>query len=157
MASVATSIRQQVQVCIGKAGRPLGSLIYAQQGRREHCAFAYDEAWLASAERFAVSADLPLGPGYQPHKAASTHDPVFHGAIADTAPDAWGRRVIARDHAKRRRNAPTLPPLTELDYLLAVIGWRQIALSAEVGLRIHELDDFAAAFEHPQLREAAAV
>jgi len=120
MASVATSIRQQVQVCIGKAGRPLGSLVYTQQGRREHCAFAYDEAWLASAERFVVSADLPLGPGYQPHKAASIHDSVFHGAIADTAPDAWGRRVIARDHAKRRRNDPTLPPLTELDYLLAV-------------------------------------
>lgn len=46
MAAV-TAIRQQVQVCVGKAGLPLGSLVYARQGRRENCA-AYDEAWLAN-------------------------------------------------------------------------------------------------------------
>jgi len=113
-------IRQQVQVCIGNAGLPLGSLIYVRQGRREHCAFAYGEAWLANPARFNVSADLQLTPGHQLHKAASAHDSVFHGAIADTAPDDWGRRVIARDHAKRRKADPQLAPLTELDYLLAV-------------------------------------
>ena len=89
--------------------------MYARQGRREHCAFAYDQAWLNHPERFGVSADLPLVAGYQAHKAASAHDSVFHGAIADTAPDAWGRRVIARDHAKRRRADPQLPAMTELD------------------------------------------
>lgn len=41
----------------------------------------------------------------------------FQGAIADTAPDPWGRRVIARDHAKRRRADPQLPALTELEDL----------------------------------------
>jgi len=126
MASTATSTRQQVQVCIGKADLPLGSLVYAQQGRRQNSAFAYDEAWLANPERFNVSADLQLEPGHQPHKAASTHDSVFHGAIADTAPDAWGRRVIARDHAKRRRANPKLSPLTELDYLLAVDDFSRV-------------------------------
>src|SRR3546814_13511307 len=65
-------------------------------------------------------------PGHQPHKAASPHDSVFHGAIADTAPDAWGRRVIARDHAKRRRTDPKLPALTELDYLLAVDDFSRV-------------------------------
>ena len=89
-----TTVRHEVQVGIGQAGLPLGTLVYARQGRREHCAFAYDTAWLNSAERFSVSADLQLVPGYQAHKAASAHDSVFHGAIADTAPDAWGRRVI---------------------------------------------------------------
>ncbi|MGZ8131750.1 type II toxin-antitoxin system HipA family toxin [Bordetella bronchiseptica] len=125
MAIVAPS-RQQVQVCIGKAGLPLGSLVYMKQGRREHCAFAYDEIWLNSPARFNVSADLQLVPGYQPHKAASVHDSVFHGAIADTAPDAWGRRVIARDHAKRRKDDPRLPALTELDYLLAVDDFSRV-------------------------------
>lgn len=124
--ATATPIRQQVQVCIGKAGLPLGSLVYVQQGRRENCAFAYDEAWLANPERFNVSADLQLMPGHQPHRAASQHDSVFHGAIADTAPDAWGRRVIARDHAKRRRTDPQLPVLTELDYLLAVDDFSRV-------------------------------
>jgi len=118
--------RQQAQVCIGKAGLPVGSLTYVRQGRRENCAFAYDEAWLANPARFNVSADLQLVPGHQSHKAASAHDSVFHGAIADTAPDAWGRRVIARDHAKRRKADPHLPALTELDYLLAVDDFSRV-------------------------------
>ena len=105
---------------------PLGSLVYMKQGRRENCAFAYDEIWLNNPARFNMSADLQLVPGYQPHKAASVHDSVFHGAIADTAPDAWGRRVIAREHAKRRRDDPRLPALTELDYLLAVDDFSRV-------------------------------
>lgn len=124
--AVAAPSRQQVQVCIGKSGLPLGSLVYMKQGRRENCAFAYDEIWLNSPARFNVSADLQLMPGYQPHKAASVHDSVFHGAIADTAPDAWGRRVIARDHAKRRKDDPRLSALTELDYLLAVDDFSRV-------------------------------
>ncbi len=121
-----TTLRQEVQIGIGKAGLPLGMLVYARQGRREHCAFAYDQAWLNHPERFGVSADLPLVVGYQAHKAAGAHDSVFHGAIADTAPDAWGRRVIARDHAKRRRTDPQLPALTELDYVLAVDDFSRV-------------------------------
>jgi serine/threonine-protein kinase HipA len=132
MAAVAP-IRRQVQVCIGKAGLPVGSLIYVRQGRRENSAFAYDAAWLACPARFNVSADLQLQPGHQPHKAASPHDSVFHGALADTAPDAWGRRIIARDHARRRRIDPDLPALTELDYLLMVDDFSRIG-----ALRLHD-------------------
>lgn len=119
-------IRRQVQLCIGKAGLPVGSLVYVRHGQREHSAFTYDESWLANPARFNVSADLPLMAGHQPHKAASPHDSVFQGAIADTAPDAWGRRVIARDHARRRRDDPHLPALTELDYLLAVDDFSRV-------------------------------
>ena len=134
MAAVAP-IRQQVQLCIGKAGLPVGSLIYVRQGRRENCAFAYDAAWLDNPACFNVSADLQLLPGHQPHKATSPHDSVFHGAIADTAPDAWGRRLIARDHAKRRRADPQLPALTELDYLLAVDDFSRVG-----ALRLRDAD-----------------
>ena len=124
--AASASLRRQVQLGIGKAGLTVGSLVYVRQGRRENTAFAYDENWLAGAARFNVSADLQLIPGHQPHKAASVHDSVFHGAIADTAPDAWGRRVIARDHAKRRRADPQLPALNELDYLLAVDDFSRV-------------------------------
>ena len=134
MAAIAP-IRRQVQLCIGKAGLPVGSLVYVRQGRRENCAFAYDEAWLTHPMRFNVSADLQLAPGHQSHKAASPHDSVFHGAIADTAPDAWGRRVIARDHAKRRRADPQLPALIELDYLLAVDDFSRVG-----ALRLRDAD-----------------
>lgn len=125
MASAA-SIHRHVEVRIGKAGIRVGSLVYVHQGRREYSAFAYDETWLADQARFAISAGLPLAPGYQPHKAPSPNDSVFHGAIADTAPDAWGRRVIARDHARRRRSDPKLPAITELDYLLAVDDFSRV-------------------------------
>ncbi|MBU9834584.1 type II toxin-antitoxin system HipA family toxin (plasmid) [Rahnella aquatilis] len=125
MKSVA-SVRQQIQVRIGKAGMPVGTLIYVKQGHRENTTFAYDQDWLGNPDGFNVSADLSLISGYQPRRAPSNHDSVFHFAIADTAPDAWGRRVIARDHAKRRKGNPSLAPLTEMDYLLAVDDFSRI-------------------------------
>lgn len=124
--SVSPAARQQVDVCIGKAGTPVGKLVYFKQGRREHTVFAYDESWLTSVDRFAISPDLDLITGYQPRKAPSPSDSCFHFAIADTAPDAWGRRVIARDHARRRRRNATVAPLTEMDYLLAVDDFSRV-------------------------------
>lgn len=120
------AVKQQVDVCIGRAGTPVGTLVYVKQGRRENTAFAYDARWLANPDRFAVSPDLDLISGYQTRKAASTHDSPFHFAIADTTPDAWGRRVIARDHARRRKANPALASLTEMDYLLAVDDFSRV-------------------------------
>ncbi|MDR2839198.1 MAG: type II toxin-antitoxin system HipA family toxin [Azonexus sp.] len=136
MTAAALAARQQTQLAIGQAGLPLGSLTYARQGRREHSAFAYAAAWLDNPARFNISADLRLTAGHQSHKAASAHDSVFHGAIADTAPDAWGRRVIARDHAKRRKDNPELAALSELDYLLAVDDFSRIG-----ALRLYDAAD----------------
>jgi serine/threonine-protein kinase HipA len=129
-------IRRRVELGIGKADMPIGSLVYVRHARREHSAVAYDETWLADPQRFNVSADLQLAPGYQFHKAASPHDSVFHGAVADTAPDAWGRRVIARDHARRRRDDPRVPALDELDYLLAVDDFSRVG-----ALRLHGAEE----------------
>lgn len=111
---------------LGDAGIPVGRLVYVRQGRRENSAFAYDERWLANPDRFAVSPDLDLIAAYQQRKAPSPQDSTFHCAIADTAPDAWGRRVIARDHAKRRQHNAALMPLTEMDYLLAVDDFSRV-------------------------------
>jgi len=130
-----TPIRRQVQVGIGKAGLSVGSLIYVRQGRRENCAFSYSAIWLDHPLSFNVSADLQFISGFQSHKAASQTDSVFHGAIADTAPDAWGRRIIARDHAKRRKSDPHLPALTELDFLLAVDDFSRVG-----ALRLSDID-----------------
>lgn len=115
----------EVTVCIGQQGREVGQLGYARKGQRESSSFVYLPQWLAFAEAFEVSPDLPLGPNRQFRKARSKHDSVFHFAIADTAPDGWGCRVIARDHARRRREggpagAAVPAALTEWDYLLGV-------------------------------------
>ena len=119
--------RTSVSVALGQSAIPLGSLTYAKDGHREHSTFAYDSDWLSNAKaRFAVSPDLPLVSGNQFRKAPSKEDSIFHFAFADTEPDGWGCRVIARDHAKRRRSAQTkgkqVPPvaLSEIDYLLGV-------------------------------------
>lgn len=64
--------------------------------------------------------------GYQYHKAATKGESIFHLGIADTEPDGWGRRVIARDHAKIRKrrlaedSAMSVVPLTAWDYLMGV-------------------------------------
>ena len=119
------NIRRVVKVELGNAGTPVGELTYVKQGARENTSFAYDRAWLASPGRFAISPDLELTPEHQRRRAAGPQDAVFHHALADTMPDAWGRRVIARDHAKRRA-AEQLSPLTEMDYLLAVDDFSRV-------------------------------
>lgn len=118
-------MKRVIQVCLGDDARVVGELRYDQQGNRESAAFAYANEWLAAPDRFQIDPALPLVSGFQFHKRGGD-DSLFHGAIADTEPDGWGRKVIMRDHAKRRESARgsaagTLPPvLGALDFLLAV-------------------------------------
>jgi serine/threonine-protein kinase HipA len=118
-------MKRLIQVRIGKEAFPLGELRYDAQGRRENAAFSYDSAWLNNEGRFAIDPALPLRSGFQFH-ARRKDGSLFHGAIADTEPDGWGRRVILRDHAKRRaavrtqENPAKFDVLGELDFLLAV-------------------------------------
>jgi serine/threonine-protein kinase HipA len=118
-------MKRQIQVLLGAEASPLGELRYDRQGRRESAAFAYIPGWLVYQDRFSIDPMLPLVSGFQFH-ARHGDGSLFHGAIADTEPDGWGRRVILRDHAKRRegtreRNQPaTINVLGELDFLLAV-------------------------------------
>ncbi len=103
----------------------MGALRYDQQGARESALFEYDAAWLAAPDRFAIEPGLPLVGGPQFHRKVRDGS-VFHAAIADTGPDGWARRVIQRDHAKRRQEARRAGrpvdwrPLNSMDYLLAV-------------------------------------
>jgi serine/threonine-protein kinase HipA len=118
-------MKRTLQVYIGDEARLVGTLHYDQNGAREHAAFAYNETWLAAADRFALEPNLPLVTGTQYHRKAPEGS-VFHAAIADTEPDGWGRRVILRDHAKRRQaakragDAARSAQLNAVDFLLAV-------------------------------------
>ncbi len=118
-------MRRVIAVHLGEEAKPLGVLRYDQQGARESAAFEYGPAWLADGNRFAVNPGLPLVVGPQFHRRTRDGS-VFHAAIADTEPDGWARRVIQRDHAKRRQDARRrsdpveAQPLNAMDYLLAV-------------------------------------
>ena len=110
----------ELDVFLGAAEQALGKLVYARTGPRAFSQFAYREDWLSDSRYFDISPDLAKTMGYQVRKAATKDDSTFFFALADTEPDTWGRRVIARAHAKERQNNPALGPLTELDYLCAV-------------------------------------
>lgn len=118
-------MRRTIAVHLGKEETPLGTLFHDQHGAREIAAFEYGAQWLGSAGRFAIEPGLPLVAGPQFHRK-TREGSVFHAALADTEPDGWGRRVIQRDHAKRRQEARRAGasvearPLNALDYLLAV-------------------------------------
>ena len=118
-------MKRQIAVLLDQHDTVIGDLRYDQQGRRESAAFAYTSDWLTHPKRFAIDPALPLVDGYQFH-ARRGEGSLFHGCISDTEPDGWGRRVILRDHAKRRESARTVgtadpvPTLGALDFLLAV-------------------------------------
>ena len=124
--SAVNAQKTQLDVCIGKEGRPVGELTYVKDGAREYSVFAYGQDWLHHPSRFEVSPDLALASGHQVRKPPTKDDSRFFLALADTEPDAWGRRVIARAHAKERKKDPALKALTELDYLCAVDDFSRI-------------------------------
>ncbi len=117
---------RKARVAIGTLALPVGELSFVRDGRREYSGFAYEAGWLHSRERFEISPDLPLRAGFMTRRAPSDSESPFHCALADTAPDAWGRRIIQRAHAKRRAADPTLAALTAFDYLAAVDDFSRV-------------------------------
>lgn len=116
-------MKRSVRVWLGDRG-PVGVVRFEQRGARATSSFEYDPSWLTDPRRFPLEPFLPLVAGPQfPQRRKET---PFHGVIADTGPDGWGRRVILRDHAKRREAARQAgddvisAPLSELDFVLAV-------------------------------------
>lgn len=118
-------MNRTINVFLGDAARQVGLLRFDIQGARQSAGFEYHPSWLEAPDAFAIEPNLPLVAGMQFHKKVRDGS-VFHGAIADTEPDGWGRRVIFRDHAKQREearrsgSAMDSQPLNPLDVLLAV-------------------------------------
>ena len=117
--------RQEASVWVGRAALEVGELALVRDGRREYSAFAYGRSWLAHTQRFEVSPDLPLREGYFTRRAVGEDSP-FPLALADTEPDAWGKRIIQRAHAKLRQREPSLGALTRFDLLTAVDDFSRI-------------------------------
>ena len=118
--------RTQMDVFLGKIKKPVGRLIFVKDGQREFSQFAYSDDWLADTQFFGISPDLNRQSGYQLRKPPTKNDTCFFLALADTEPDTWGRRVIARAHAKARAKDASLGPLTEADYLACVDDFSRI-------------------------------
>lgn len=130
---MAASDRRQLEVHLGEGGVPLGRLFIAS-GRRS--GFEYDASWLASPAFFNLSPDLQQVPGVQ-YPAG-----LFFLALEDTAPDAWGERVIRRAHAKLRQQNAGLSALNSVDFLLWVDDVARVGalrlFDAEQGIYLHD-------------------
>ncbi|KAF1719245.1 type II toxin-antitoxin system HipA family toxin [Pseudoxanthomonas wuyuanensis] len=118
-------MKRVLDVFLGETTHQIGTLRFEAQGARQSAGFEYHADWLVDEDRFALEPGLPLVSGMQFHQQARDGS-LFHGAIADTEPDGWGRKVILRDHAKQRQQAREsgaaveTRALNHLDFLLAV-------------------------------------
>ena len=123
-------MKRTIDVLLGD-GLQAGTLRYDLQGRRESAVFEYGAGWLGDPACFSLGPTLPLQAGPQFHRK-SKDGSLFHAAIADTEPDGWARRVIMRDHTKRRQELRRAgkdegaQPLNALDYLLAVDDFSRV-------------------------------
>lgn len=92
--------------------------LYARASKgRQGATLEYADSWLRNPERFALEPGLVLGPA--PHHTAEGR--ALFGAIGDSAPDRWGRALIARAERLRAQEEHRTPrALLEIDYLLGV-------------------------------------
>lgn len=111
MATPRPTRRSDLEVHLGAGGLVVGRL-HLGSGRRS--AFSYDEGWLRDARFFTLSPDL------QPVAGVQHPRQVFFLALEDTAPDAWGERVIRRAHAKLRQEDRDTPALDPVDFVMWV-------------------------------------
>lgn len=90
--------------------------VTASRGR-ESATFEYDAAWLNSDDGFTIDPALQLYPGPYQTRAGQ----ALFGAIGDSAPDRWGRTLLARSERRRAKEENRTPrAMRELDYLLGV-------------------------------------
>lgn len=117
---------RSIHIHIGEPPRAVGTLDHEQRGARESASFEYAPEWLQAEDRFAIDPTLALVRGPQFHKR-TREGSLFHNAFADCEPDGWARRIILRDHRKRREEGDDVPPvLNELDFLLAVDDFSRV-------------------------------
>ncbi len=107
----------EVHIDFAPGPRRVGTL--HRHGRRggEATTFEYDAEWLADPARFSIAPALVLqrGPFAAPPGAA------LPGALGDSAPDTWGRRLMQRAERRRaERDGRSPRTLQEADYLLGV-------------------------------------
>jgi serine/threonine-protein kinase HipA len=109
----------QVEVVVQLAGGDvLAGRMWAHRGRgNESATFSYATDYLARRDAYAIDPLLPLAAGQQQTPAGR----ATFGAFSDSAPDRWGRRLIARAERRRaRREDETERSFGEIDYLVGV-------------------------------------
>jgi len=107
----------EVHLSIAGGTRKIGVARSNRVRGKETLVFEYSEEWLREAERFELDPSLPLTRGGFAPPAGQ----AIHGALGDSAPDTWGRRLMQRaERRKAEREGRAVRTLMESDYLLGV-------------------------------------
>lgn len=106
--------------------RFVGRLWVHAKGSSQTASFEYDAGWVGAGHHFALEPALSVGTGPY-HTAAGM---ALFGAIGDSAPDRWGRTLLARrERLEAKKEGRTPRTLLEIDYLLGLSDFtRQGAL-----------------------------
>lgn len=112
-----SDVSAYVHIELDGVTRPVGRLWTRRHQNRESASFEFDRSWLANPVHHA------LGPALPPTDGAfhTSEGQALFGALGDSAPDRWGRRLITRNEGRRAR-ANAAPPRAprEIDFLLGV-------------------------------------
>jgi serine/threonine-protein kinase HipA len=95
----------------------VGTLFRQSARGRESVTFQYHEDWLGHAARFSLEPGLGVGNGmFHPGDGRE-----MFGAIGDSAPDTWGRRLMQRAERRAAQEEGRSPQTQhEADFLLGV-------------------------------------
>lgn len=132
---------EPVEVCVDIDGDtlPVGRLYAQRRNTSESAMFVYHQAYLEHPQAYPIDPGLPLTTGSH---HTSTNRRIF-GAVTDTAPDRWGRRLLDRaEHARATRVGSTPRRLGEIDY---VLGVRDQTRQGALRFRDHATGAFLAA------------
>jgi serine/threonine-protein kinase HipA len=79
--------------------------------------FQYDSSYLARADRYALSPDLPL----MPSRTWTASNTNLFGAFADASPDAWGQKLVQAHNTVQLKQGIDVPRgLGDFDFLVGV-------------------------------------
>jgi serine/threonine-protein kinase HipA len=107
----------EVHLSVLEESRLVGRARTNRARGKETVLFEYADQWLHGEDGFALAPALPLTRGGFAPPAGQ----VIHGALADSAPDTWGRRLMQRAERRRaEREGRAVRTLMESDYLLGV-------------------------------------
>ena len=121
-------VRVRVHIDLDEGTVLVGTAYVSERRGVVSTVFEYEASYLERSGAHAVSPDLPL-------MVTTHHVSGLPGAMADSAPDRWGRTLIRkRALAEARRGGQARPTLHEVDYLLGVgDATRQGALRFSLG------------------------
>jgi serine/threonine-protein kinase HipA len=107
----------EVHIDLHGRTRPIGLARSNRVRGSETILFEYDASWLSDPDRLSLEPALALTRGtFAPRPGL----PTF-GSIGDSAPDAWGRRLMQRSERRlAEREGRVVRTLADSDYLLGV-------------------------------------